>query len=141
MTESPYFIQLGGRATIEKVHKIFYDKVYAHPWLKQFFAASPREHQESQQNDFMVSIMGGDPAAYSGRIPRDAHPHLFITDEIFDIRHRLLADAMAEAGVPDGLASLWLRRDEGFRKVLVKKSIDECHGRYKTEPIIAPPKP
>ena len=140
MQESPYFIKLGGRATIERVHKIFYDKVYAHPWLKQFFVASPREHQENQQTDFMISILGG-PPAYSGRIPRDAHTHLFITDEIFDLRHTMLTEALKEARVPDDVAAPWLRKDEGFRSALVKQSIDDCKGRYRSEKIIAPDRP
>lgn len=140
VTESAYFTKLGGRETIERVHKIFYDKIYAHPWLKQFFVASPRAHQENQQTDFVSSILGGGPT-YSGRIPREAHTHLFITEEVFDIRHALLDQSLKEAGVPDDLAAIWLRRDEGFREALVKKSVDECYGRYKTESIIAPTKP
>ena len=28
---------LGGKKTLQKVHKIFYNKLYAHPWLKSFF--------------------------------------------------------------------------------------------------------
>lgn len=140
MSESPYFTKLGGRTTIEKVHKAFYDKVYAHPWLKQFFVASPRDHQESQQTDFMISILGG-PPAYSGRIPRDAHTHLFITDEVFDLRHGMLKDALRESGVADDLAAIWLKRDEGFRSAIVKDSIGDCVGRYASEKIIAPAKP
>ncbi|MBL4613729.1 MAG: group 1 truncated hemoglobin [Magnetovibrio sp.] len=139
-SESAYFVKLGGRQTIERVHEIFYGKMYAHPWLKQFFVASPRKHQESQQSDFIISILGGGPV-YSGRIPKHAHTHLFITDEIFDIRHGLLAEALHDAGVSDELAEPWLRRDEKFRTMLVKQSIGECEGRYRTEEIIAPHKP
>lgn len=138
--QSEYFIKLGGRKTVERVHHIFYGKIYAHPWLKQFFVTSPREHQESQQTDFMMSVLGGGPV-YSGRIPQHAHTHLFITDEAFTLRHAMLIEAMKEAGVPDDLAEPWIKRDEKFRTVLVKKSIEDCTGRYRTDPIIAPTKP
>jgi len=36
MTDS-LFDALGGYETLQRVHKIFYDKVYTHPWLGAFF--------------------------------------------------------------------------------------------------------
>jgi len=30
------FDRLGGQRTLEKVHTIFYDKLYIHPWLGKF---------------------------------------------------------------------------------------------------------
>ena len=50
--------RLGGKQTYIKVHKIFYDKAYAHPWLSQYFADKPQEILENQQTDFMVQLMG-----------------------------------------------------------------------------------
>jgi truncated hemoglobin YjbI len=137
---SKLFQEIGGRDTLVRVHHFLYEKIYAHPWLKQFFTQSPRAHQEAQQTDFMTRVLGG-PRVYSGRLPRDAHPHLFITDEVFDIRHDLLRQALKDAQVRPDIAETWLRLDEGFRAMLVKKSVDDCFGRYRTEEIIAPPRP
>ena len=36
--------RLGGKQTFIDVHKIFYDKVYAHPWLKKFFTDKPQKY-------------------------------------------------------------------------------------------------
>ncbi|CDO61309.1 hypothetical protein BN1012_Phect3097 [Candidatus Phaeomarinobacter ectocarpi] len=139
-SEVPLIDVIGGRDVVLRVHRVFYGKVYAHPWLKGFFANSDRQHQENQLTDFFVGILGG-PLTYSGRLPNKAHPHLFITDEVFDIRHGLLAEALAEVRIDPDIAAIWLERDELFRKVIVKKSVSECHGRYKTEAVIAPAKP
>lgn len=139
-TDTPLIDAVGGRDAILRVHKIFYDKIYAHPWLKGFFVGVDRKHQENQLTDFTVGLFGG-PRQYSGRLPNKAHPHLLVTDEVFDIRHDLLGQAIEEAGIDQDLAAIWLERDELFRKVIVKTSISECHGRYKNEPIVAPARP
>lgn len=99
-----------------------------------------REILESQQTEFMMLGFGG-PRIFGGRIPRDAHIHMFITDEIFDIRHQLLAEALNEAGVPDHLQERWLEMDEGVRLAIVKESPDQCRGRYRSEQVIIVPKP
>jgi len=40
------FDELGGMPAIKKVHRIFYDKLLSHPWLKDFFVGVPRPHLE-----------------------------------------------------------------------------------------------
>jgi len=95
---------------------------------------------EIQQTDFMSGLLGG-PRIFGGRTPRDAHCHLFVTKEIFQIRHQLLGESLAEAGVPVALRERWLKLDAGFEAALVKQSPDECKGRYRTEPVIVVPKP
>lgn len=129
------FYDLGGMPCLEKVHVIFYDKLLSHPWLKDFFKGVPRWHLESQQSDFMSGLFGG-PLIYGGRAPQSAHTHMFITEEIFLIRHELLAQSLTEAKIRPDLKERWLRYDMGMKKAAVKKSISECEGRYKTEPLI-----
>jgi truncated hemoglobin YjbI len=65
----------GGRHRISRVAKIFYDKVYDHPWLKLYFAKVPQQHVENQQTDFMSAAFGG-PNTYCGRLPTFAHEHI-----------------------------------------------------------------
>jgi truncated hemoglobin YjbI len=139
-TSEDYFNELGGRACFERVHKILYDKLLSHPWLKGFFVGKTRAHLEGQQTDFMSGLLGG-PRIYGGRSPRDGHCHLFVTKEIFQIRHRLLEESLIEANVPEHLREPWLKLDTGFEAALVKQSPDECKGRYRTEPVIVVPKP
>ena len=134
------FQELGGMPALEKVHVIFYDKLLGHPWLKHFFKGVPRPHLEAQQSDFMSGLFGG-PLIYGGLLPNSAHIHMYITEEIFLIRLELLAQSLTEAKIRTDLKQRWLKHDMGMKPALVKKSVAECEGRYKSEPIIAVEKP
>ena len=65
----------------------------------------------------------------------------FITEELFELRTRLLEESLVEVGVPAWLRARWLKIDGAFKGRLVKQSVSECQGRYKTEPIMVIPKP
>ena len=129
------FERLGGQETYDKVHKIFYDKAYAHPWLSKFFTDKPQEHLENQQTDFMMQLMGG-PKRYAGKSPKDAHKHIFITDELYELRAQLLAESIQEAGISNELKQEWIKADATFQRALVKNSADECVRAYPTQPIL-----
>ncbi len=133
--------EIGGLPTLECVHGILYDKLLNHPWLKGFFVGMERWHLEEQQTDFMADLFGIEPKRYSGRLPMNAHQHLFITEEVFMIRHELLAEALSQAGISEEHKQRWLRFDLGMMGAIVKETIDECEGRYKTEKILTVPKP
>lgn len=135
-----FFDELGGMPCLEEVHRIFYGKLLRHPWLKEFFEGVPRSHLESQQSEFMCGVFGG-PKIYGGRPPKTAHTHLYITEEVFLTRHDLLRESLIEAGISPDLRERWLVYDMRMLKVLVKKSLSECEGRYKNEPVISVPKP
>jgi len=126
------FQALGGRSVLERVHKVFYDKLYEHPWLGQFFHDIEQELVENQQTDFMVSNMGGGKI-YQGRFPKPAHMHMYITDELFDLRNRLLADSLRECGVAEDLAERWLKIDRAFKHSMVKQNVSECEKRFFTD--------
>ncbi len=66
---------------------------------------------------------------------------MYVTEEIFEIRHGILRESMIEAGVPDALHKRWLDFDLSFKPVIVKRSIGDCEGRYGTDPIISIPRP
>lgn len=131
--------QLGGKETFIKVHKIFYDKAFADPWLSKFFTDKPQNVLENQQTDFMVQLMGG-PKVYGGKSPKSAHQHMMITDELFTLRAQLLSDAIKEAGINDKLREAWLEADAALKKSLLKSSVDECIKAYPTQPILNFPK-
>jgi hemoglobin len=131
---------IGGRPTLDKVHKIFYDKIYMHPWIGQYFQGIKQEIIEAQQSDFMSQAMGG-PAMYLGKLPVPAHRHMFISEELFDLRTQLLNEALHEAGVSEQNQKLWLKIDQAFKKGIVKKAVSDCSLRFNTDEIIDVPNP
>lgn len=127
--------RLGGKSTFVKVHKIFYDKAYADPWLRKFFTDKPQEVLENQQTDFMIQLMGG-PKAYGGKSPKSAHQHMVITSELFELRSKMLSDSIKEFGISDPLREEWLDADRTFKRALEKKSDAECTQAYPNQPIL-----
>lgn len=128
------------RRLIEKINEVFYDKVYNDPWLALYFQVVEKEKIIQQQTDFMTGALGGENR-FAGRKPSKAHPHMFITDELYDLRKSLLIEALEEAVAPQEVAAAWLNIDEIFRKTIVKKSPSECEGRYRMDPILNFSKP
>jgi hemoglobin len=116
------FKAVGGLTTLQTVHKIFYDKIYAHPWLKEFFQGHDQTAIENRQTTFMAWKMGGD-VAYLGKDLKMAHRQMYITQELFDIRQALLKESLQEADVPEHLATRWLKIDSAFKRQIVKDSI------------------
>ena len=116
------FDRLGGLDTLRKVHKIFYDKLFVHPWLKQFFVEHPQEVFENQQTNFMASLMGG-PKMYAGLTPKMAHQNIVITDELFELRSSILSETIREVGIADDLREEWLNADRSLKKAVVKTSL------------------
>ena len=134
------FSRVGGTIQIRRVHKLFYDKVYEHPWLGRFFEGIDQDLIESQQTDFMSKNLGG-PSVYCGALPVAAHKHIRITEELFDERARLLAESLREAGVREDAAREWLALDDAFRVRLVKPSLEDCEKRYRMDTILDFPRP
>lgn len=117
------FDAIGGLPTLQKVHKIFYDKVYVHPWLGQFFAGHSQEAIENRQTTFMAEKMGG-RIVYMGKDIETAHEAMYITEELFELRKQLLDESLREAGLDKGLRERWLKIDGAFMKKIVKGSLD-----------------
>lgn len=138
--EGTLYAALGGHSTLSRVHRRFYDALYAHPWLQHFFADIDQDHIEKQQTDFMAQSMGG-PAQFCGQLPAYAHQHMYITEELFELRHQLLDEAIRACGVGDDLRERWLKIDAAFKRRLVKSSVDQCVPRYKYEPVLVVDKP
>ncbi|NBQ53487.1 MAG: hypothetical protein EBU49_07910 [Proteobacteria bacterium] len=87
------FERLGGRPTLDRVHKIFYEKLYAHSWIGKYFEGINRELITNQQSDFMGMLFGG-PKIFSGRMPIDAHMHMMISEELFDRQPQSYRDSV-----------------------------------------------
>ena len=85
--------------------------------------------------------MGG-PTAYYGKQPQMAHRHMYITKELYDIRHQLLKESLGEAGIPKDLTERWLKIDYAFIRRIVKPSIESFYQTtFKNEKRIIIPKP
>lgn len=130
---------VGGLPTLQKVHKIFYDRIYAHDWLKQFFSGHEQKAIEDRQTSFMAEKMGG-PDPYPGKDIKMVHEAMYITQELFELRQALLAESLQEAGVDEESRERWLRIDGAFMQQIVKDSIESMYNndwKYK-KPIIIP---
>jgi hemoglobin len=118
------FDAIGGLPTLKSVHKIFYDKVYAHPWIGQFFIGHNQGAIENRQTAFMAEKMGG-PIEYFGKEMEITHEAMYITEELFCLRQSLLEESLREIGVDLKLRGRWLRIDGAFKKIIVKDSFEE----------------
>lgn len=134
------FDRIGGRPTLEKVHKIFYDKIYAHPWIGEYFKEIQQDIIEIQQTDFMSQAMGG-PAIYCGKLPIAAHKHMFINLELFELRSQLLQDSIREVGLKKEEEEAWMKIDQAFKKGIIKNSLSDCQLRFKSDEIVNVPNP
>jgi len=135
------FDAIGGLATLQNVHKIFYDKVYVHPWLGKFFAGHDQTSIETRQTQFMAEKMGSDKP-YFGKEMKMAHRAMYVTPELFEIRRELLRESINQAGVPDELAERWLKIDSAFYRQIVKDSIESFYSTsWKYEKRVIIPKP
>lgn len=119
---------VGGLPTLEKVHKIFYDKIYLHPWLKQFFVGHNQKAIEGRQTSFMGEKMGG--PKYLGKPLKQVHENMYITQELYELRHQILKESLTEAGVPEDAAARWLKIDDAFMKQITKKSVESFYRDY-----------
>ncbi len=130
-----FFDRLGGKTTLERAHKTFYDTAYAHPWLKKYFTDKPQLILEQQQTDFMGILMGS-PNCYAGKTPKMAHQHMIITEELFELWRQLLSDAIKQEKISDALREEWLAADGTLKRALIKKSAAECQRAYASQEIL-----
>ncbi|MDH3326048.1 MAG: group 1 truncated hemoglobin [Gammaproteobacteria bacterium] len=134
------FYEIGGLEIIQKVHEVFYDKVYAHEWLKKYFENHNRLLIENQQTAFMSEKFGS-KVSYVGRPPRYAHLHMFITDELFEVRHALLKEALIEVGLRQDHIARWLNIDAAFKHHITNDSLELFNVTHTFHKKINIPKP
>ncbi len=123
MAKTSLYQQIGGMDTLRRVHKVFYDKVYAHPWLGRYFADTRQDLIEEKQSRFMAEKMGAEDVRYIGHSPELAHRRMYISDELFDERQQLLRESLEECGVEASLIQRWLKIDGAFRRHIVNESL------------------
>ena len=124
-----------------RISEKFYELIYKDPWFSKIFRNIEQDVITRQQTDFMVQSLGG-AKRFCGRIPRDAHPQIWVDEFIWNYREELLKVAFQSVGAPIELQERWLRIDEAFKKAIInEKGPEECQGRYRTDEIIYEPMP
>jgi len=118
------FDSIGGISVMQHVHQVFYDKVYAHPWLGQFFAGHNQQAIELRQTQFMAEKMGS-KTMYPGKELPLAHRRMFITEELLEARQELLHEALQEEGLSETLIRRWLKIDRAFWGHIKNDSLED----------------
>jgi hemoglobin len=125
---------------INRISTQFYDLIYEHEWLKLVFGHMDKQIINDMQIAFMIQAFGG-PKRYAGRSPADAHPHIYVTEELWQERERLLEQAHRMVGAPPEYYERWSKIDQAFKKFIVMSSPDHCEKRWFTDEIINVPDP
>ena len=124
---------------VKKITEDFYELVYSDEWLKQVFTIDQKVIT-SQQIDFMVGALGGEKR-YGGKSPGEAHPHIFVNEEMWQRREELLQLAMVKVGSPAELNAKWLKIDQAFKRHIVMQDPSECRKRFFSDDLIIVPAP
>lgn len=113
----------------------FYEQVYKDEWFKQVFRTVTQEVITSQQTDFIIQVFGG-PANYCGRMPGDAHPHIYVDEQMWELREKYLMNAFEKNNAPTAIREKWLKIDNSFKNKILKKSYDDVTPRFTTDELI-----
>jgi hemoglobin len=92
--------EIGGREAVEAVVDDFYERVLDDDQLTPYFEETDMADLRSHQIQFISAVAGG-PVDYTGDDMREAHDHLGIEEEDFDLVGRYLQAALEENGVPE----------------------------------------
>lgn len=126
---------------IYQASKEFYQMAYEDMWFKRFFRNIDQEIITTQQTDFMVQNFGG-PKRYCGRMPKDAHPQVWVNEEIWQYRENLLKEAFRRINTPHDIQEKWLKIDNAFKHVIINSAgVEQCTPRDKIDEIIYEPMP
>jgi len=105
----------------------FYDRVYAHPWIGQYFAHVDQAHQELKLVRFLQ--MSWDDQSFSemqAQYLQQEHAHMYIPAALFDLRDRLFSEAVRACGHGEREVEAFLQFNGRWRPHVVKDSIEDC---------------
>lgn len=139
---SPAPAPLPSDEVLHAIARVFYDKVYAHPWIGRFFRGVDQSRQELKLVRFF-HLSWDDPMGdgFQGQYLEDEHAHMYITGELFDLRQELFAAAMRELGHEEPLVQRFLAFNDRWRPYVVKASVDECSDAFTGHGIVQVPRP
>lgn len=125
LSDPQLLAEIGGFEGMYQVHLVFYNKLFNDDWLGRFFWGKKETALAKKQTHFMVACLGGENQ-FVGETPAISHMHMYITEEMLDLREQILRDTIAEFGISKELEDRWLRVDNAFRLAVIKHSVDEC---------------
>lgn len=91
--------QIGGQEALISVVDDFYVRVLADEELAPYFTGSNMSRLKGRQVEFFAAALGG-PDHYDGLSMKEAHRGRGIDQKAFDRVAQLLAESLADAGVP-----------------------------------------
>lgn len=98
--------RVGGEDAVKAVVSAFYDKVFADPDLKPFFAQTDQAAQRLRQSKFLIQLMDG-KAPNAAEYMRNAHKkyvhEMNLGDKHFDIVAGHLVSTLKDFKVPEDL--------------------------------------
>lgn len=119
------FERLGGLAGIEALMRRFVRRVFDDTMIGFLFARADYERIVRFETQHAARALGG-PVAYEGKpLPAAHRPHP-ITGGHFGRRLVILAEVLAEAGVPGDLAAAWLDENRRLREQITPDQGSEC---------------
>jgi hemoglobin len=110
---------VGGDAGLTVLVDNFYERLWADPSLKSYFAGIDTDTLKKHQRLFLTFALGGDRDAYSGMPLATAHQNLNITNEAFDTVAWHLKLTLEDLDIDRGLISIILGFVEGTRSQVV----------------------
>lgn len=117
--------QAGGPDAIRAVLRDFYDHVFGDFMIGFLFKGADKERLITKETELTLHALGGD-VSYTGRDVRTAHAAHPIMGGHFMRRRKLLADAIARAGLPDAVRDAWLAHTDSLRGDVTRDRADEC---------------
>ncbi|MCA9706632.1 MAG: hypothetical protein KDK70_12335 [Myxococcales bacterium] len=138
MNESLPSVPLLPQAQLEAVVTSFYDMVFAHPWIGQFFTHVDQRNQETKLVRFFQ--MSWDDRAYpdmQAQYIRQEHAHMYITDELFELRSALFSDAVRKHGHGQDVVEAFEVFNDIWRASVIKASVEDCSDMF-TDIVVHP---
>lgn len=122
---TPTLTDLVTEDQLHAIARTFYDELYVHPRLGIFFRGINQRRQEQRLISFIL-MTGGEHGPIEGRYLSEAHAHMFVTPELFELRADVLEAAIRTHGHGDDVVAAWRALDDGWRSYIVKDRLEDC---------------
>ncbi len=126
--DRPLYELAGGPDVIRAVLRDFYDTVFADIMIGFHFKGADKARLVEHELELTLQALGAD-VPYTGRPMRAVHAAHPILGGQFLRRRKLLADAIARAGLPDAVRDAWLAHTDGLRATVTRDASNECDDR------------
>ena len=116
--------EVGGEAAVRALVGDFYQRVFADPELRPFFADAQRDRRERMQFEFFSAALGG-PIEFSGTTLRDAHAGRHIGTAQLTLFTQHLLDTMKERELSPAAVDMIIDRISRYADDIVGGSAED----------------